>query len=157
MERFITSAITILTILLFGQWLVFAQEASSVPQKDLHFAPPPSPSRDLRLEELIEQALANNPEIFLSAAQIGDAARWLKENIEVTVDYFQDRPLKVSLPNIVEYRIVSTDPGVRGDTVSGGSKPATLESGAVINIPLFVEEGETVRVDTRTGEYLGRA
>src|SRR5690625_411695 len=94
---------------------------------------------------------------ILSAAQIGDAARWLKENIEVTVDYFQDRPLKVSLPNIVEYRIVSTDPGVRGDTVSGGSKPATLESGAVINIPLFVEEGETVRVDTRTGEYLGRA
>ena len=63
MERFITSAITILTIFLFGQWLVFAQEASSVPQKDVHFAPQPSPSRDLRLEELIEQALANNPEI----------------------------------------------------------------------------------------------
>lgn len=93
----------------------------------------------------------------LSAGQIGDAARWLRENIEVQVDYFQEKALKVSLPNIVEYRIVQTDPGVKGDTVSGGSKPATLESGAVINIPLFVEEGETVRVDTRTGEYLGRA
>ncbi len=93
----------------------------------------------------------------LSAAQIGDSARWLRENIEVQVDYFQNKALKVTLPNIVELKIVQTDPGVKGDTVSGGSKPATLESGAVINIPLFVEEGETVRVDTRTGEYLGRA
>ena len=93
----------------------------------------------------------------LSAAQIGDNARWLKENIEVTVDYFQDRALKVSLPNVVELKIVRTDPGVKGDTVSGGSKPAELESGATVNIPLFVEEGEVIRVDTRTGEYLGRA
>ncbi len=93
----------------------------------------------------------------LSAAQIGDGARWLKENIEVTVDYFQDKPLKVTLPNVVELQITRTDPGVKGDTVSGGSKPATLESGATVNIPLFVEEGEVIRVDTRTGEYLGRA
>lgn len=93
----------------------------------------------------------------LSAVQIGDNARWLKENIEVTVDYYQDRALKVSLPNVVELKIVRTDPGVKGDTVSGGSKPAELESGATVNIPLFVEEGEVIRVDTRTGEYLGRA
>lgn len=93
----------------------------------------------------------------LSAAQIGDNARWLKENLEVTVDYYQDRPLKVTVPNVVEMKIVRTDPGVKGDTVSGGSKPAELESGASVNIPLFVEEGEVIRVDTRTGEYLGRA
>ncbi len=93
----------------------------------------------------------------LTAAQMGDAAQWLKENIEVAVDYYQDRPLKVTLPNTVELKIVQTDPGVKGDTVSGGSKPAVLESGATVNIPLFVEEGEVIRVDTRTGEYLGRA
>lgn len=93
----------------------------------------------------------------LSAAQIGDGARWLKENIEVTVDYYQNKPLKVTLPNVVELKITRTDPGVKGDTVSGGSKPAELETGASVNIPLFVEEGEIIRVDTRTGEYLGRA
>lgn len=115
------------------------------------------------------QYLYNDGEIFtfmdtetyeqptLTAAQMGDAAQWLKENIEVAVDYYQDRPLKVTLPNTVELKIVQTDPGVKGDTVSGGSKPAVLESGATVNIPLFVEEGEVIRVDTRTGEYLGRA
>ncbi|MFA5594165.1 MAG: elongation factor P [Trueperaceae bacterium] len=93
----------------------------------------------------------------LSRAQIGDGARFLKENINVTVDYYQGRPLKVTLPNIVELAITRTDPGVRGDTVSGGSKPAELESGATVNVPLFIEEGEVIRVDTRSGEYLGRA
>lgn len=93
----------------------------------------------------------------LSRDQIGDGARFLKENTSVTVDYYQGRPLKVTLPNIVELTITRTDPGVRGDTVSGGSKPAELESGATVNVPLFIEEGETIRVDTRSGEYLGRA
>ncbi len=93
----------------------------------------------------------------LSRQQIGDGARFLKENISVTVDYFQGRPLKVTLPNIVELKITRTDPGVRGDTVSGGSKPAELETGASVNVPLFIEEGEVIRVDTRSGEYLGRA
>jgi elongation factor P len=92
-----------------------------------------------------------------SREQIGDAAKFLKENLEVTVDYYRERPLKVTLPIVVELTIVQTDPGVKGDTVSGGSKPAVLESGAVVNVPLFIDQGETVRVDTRTGEYLGRA
>jgi len=61
------------------------------------------------------------------------------------------------LPVNVELQITQTDPGVKGDTVSGGSKPATLESGATVNVPLFIEQGEVIRVDTRTGEYLGRA
>ncbi len=93
----------------------------------------------------------------LTRAQIGDGARFLKENLEVTVDYYQGKALKVTLPVQVELKIVRTDPGVRGDTVSGGSKPALLESGATVNIPLFIDEGEVIRVDTRTGEYQGRA
>ena len=93
----------------------------------------------------------------LSKEQLGDNARFLKETMEVTVDYFRDKPLKITLPNIVELTITQTDPGVKGDTVSGGSKQAVLETGATVNVPLFVDQGETVRVDTRTGEYLGRA
>ncbi len=93
----------------------------------------------------------------LSKEQLGDNAQFLKETMEVTVDYFRDKPLKVTLPNIVELTITETDPGMKGDTVSGGSKPAVLETGATVNVPLFIDQGETVRVDTRTGEYLGRA
>jgi len=93
----------------------------------------------------------------LTREQIGDGARFLKENVEVTVDYYQERALKVTLPNVVNLKITRTDPGVKGDTVSGGSKQAVLESGATVNVPLFIDEGEVVRVDTRSGEYLGRA
>ncbi|MGL4611295.1 MAG: elongation factor P [Trueperaceae bacterium] len=92
-----------------------------------------------------------------SRVQIGDAAEFLKENLEVDVDYYGGKPIAVTLPNVVELKIAQTDPGVRGDTASGGSKPATLETGAVVNVPLFIEQGEVVRVDTRTGTYLSRA
>src|SRR5690606_28024691 len=88
---------------------------------------------------------------------IGIGARFLKENVEVTVDYFQGRPLYVTLPTVVKLSIPRTDPGIRGDQVPGGSKPAVLETGATVNVPLFIEEGEVIRVDTRSGEYLGRA
>lgn len=93
----------------------------------------------------------------IAREQIGDAARFLKPNTEVTVDYYREKPLKVTLPNVVELEVTETDPGIKGDTVSGGSKPAKLETGASVNVPLFVEQGQLVRVDTRTGEYLGRA
>lgn len=93
----------------------------------------------------------------LERVQIGDAARFLKENTEVTVDYYQGRALKVTLPNVIALAIVETDPGVKGDTVSGGTKPAKLETGAVVQVPLFIDQGTVVKVDTRTGEYLGRA
>ncbi len=92
----------------------------------------------------------------LQRSQIGEGARFLKENVEVTVDYYQGRALKVTLPTVVSLKIVETDPGVKGDTVSGGSKPARLETGATVAVPLFIENGTVVRVDTRTGEYLGR-
>jgi elongation factor P len=92
----------------------------------------------------------------LPKALFGDAVRFLRENLDVTVIFHDDTPIGVELPNAVDLRIVETAPCVRGDTVSGGSKPATLETGAVIQVPLFVEAGEVVRVDTRTGTYLER-
>lgn len=93
----------------------------------------------------------------LSREQIGEGAKFLKETMEVTVDYYQGRALKVTLPVTVALQITQTDPGVKGDTVSGGSKPALLETGATVQVPLFIDQGETIKVDTRTGEYLGRA
>lgn len=93
----------------------------------------------------------------LSRGQIGEAVKWLKPNTEVTVDFYRGKPLKVTLPNVMELQITETDPGVKGDTVSGGSKPARLETGATVAVPLFIDQGQVIKVDTRTGEYLGRA
>jgi elongation factor P len=95
-------------------------------------------------------------QVSLSAEEVGDAREYLKENTEVDVLYIDGAPATVDLPNFVELAIARTDPGVRGDTAQGGTKPATLETGAVVQVPLFLNEGDVVKVDTRTGEYLGR-
>jgi elongation factor P len=95
-------------------------------------------------------------QLSLSADEVGDAREYLKENIEVDVLYINGSPAAVDLPNFVELTIAQTDPGVRGDTAQGGNKPATLETGAVVQVPLFLNEGDVVKVDTRSGEYLGR-
>lgn len=95
-------------------------------------------------------------QLSLPRALFGDAVRFVRENMDVTVIFHEDTPIGVELPTSVDLRITEAAPGVRGDTVSGGSKPATLETGAVIQVPLFVEAGEVVRVDTRTGTYLER-
>ena len=87
---------------------------------------------------------------------LGDSARWLKEQDICIVTLWNGEPLTVTPPNFVELKIVQCDPGVRGDTAQGGTKPATLETGTVVKVPLFVEEGETVKVDTRSGEYVSR-
>jgi len=87
---------------------------------------------------------------------IGSAADFLKDNLDVEILFHGDEPLGIDLPIFVNLRITKSDPGVRGDTATGATKPATLESGATIQVPLFIEEGETVRVDTRTGEYVER-
>lgn len=87
---------------------------------------------------------------------IGDDWRWLKDNLDCQVVFFNGRPIGVELPNFVELRVARSEPGVRGDTASGASKQATLETGATINVPLFINEGELLRIDTRTGEYLER-
>ncbi len=96
-------------------------------------------------------------QITLDAKQIGDAVRFLKDNTPVQLMSWKNQILNVELPQTLEYVIKQTDPGLRGDTATGGSKPATLETGAVVNVPLFVNEGEMIRVDTRTGQYLERA
>lgn len=91
------------------------------------------------------------------ATVVGDAAKWLREQDTVLVTLYNGSPLAVLPPNHVELEIVETDPGLKGDTAQGGTKPATLSTGAVVKVPLFLSIGEVVRVDTRTGEYLGRA
>ncbi len=90
------------------------------------------------------------------ATAVGEAAKWLKEQDVCNVTLWNDAPLLVTPPNFVVLRVVETDPGVRGDTAQGGNKPAKLETGAVVRVPLFVEEGELIKVDTRTGEYVSR-
>jgi elongation factor P len=87
---------------------------------------------------------------------IGDSAKFLLENAEVDVLFWKGNPVNIELPSFVEITITQSDPGVKGDTSSGATKPATLETGAVIQVPLFLKEGEKVRVDTRTGEYCER-
>ncbi len=87
---------------------------------------------------------------------VGEAKLWLKENDSCTLTLWNGVPIAVTPPNFVELQVVETDPGVRGDTATGGTKPARLETGAVVKVPLFIEEGEIVRCDTRSGEYLSR-
>lgn len=87
---------------------------------------------------------------------IGDSAQWIKEETICTVVTWQGRPLSVFPPKIVALSVDTTEPGIKGDTVTGATKPATLETGAVVKVPIFINEGEIVRIDTRTGEYLGR-
>lgn len=91
------------------------------------------------------------------ANAVGDNAKWLKEEDMCQVTLWNGTPLSVSPPNFVELRITETDPGLKGDTSGGGGKPATLETGAVVRVPLFVQTDEIVKVDTRTGEYASRA
>ncbi len=96
-------------------------------------------------------------QIQASEAAMVDAAQWLKGQEVCEVTLWNGEPLSVSAPNFVELQITETDPGVRGDTATGGSKPAILETGATVRVPLFVDQDEVIRVDTRTGEYASRA
>jgi len=89
--------------------------------------------------------------------ELGDASGFLKEGMISSVLFYRDEPVDVVLPTFVELRVVETDPGFRGDTASGGSKPATLETNAVIQVPLFINVGDLLRVDTRSGTYVERA
>jgi elongation factor P len=97
-------------------------------------------------------------QLELPRSLAGEALRWMRPNDEVDVLFVDERPSDVQVPSAVDLAVTETQPGVRGDTVSGGgTKPALLESGVTVQVPLFVEEGETVRVDTRSGEYVSRA
>lgn len=120
------------------------------------------------LEEHRVQYLYNDGEIFhfmnnesydqfeMSAELVGDAANFLYENLNVDMLFFEGKPMDLTLPNFVELEIVQSDPGIKGDTASNTTKPATLSTGYVIQVPLFVNEGEWIKVDTRTGAYSER-
>ncbi|HDP69704.1 MAG TPA: elongation factor P [Actinobacteria bacterium] len=100
--------------------------------------------------------LATYEQMLLTKEQLSDAVRYLKENMEIVVSIYEGKPIGVELPIFVELEVKETEPGVKGDTVSGGSKPATLETGAVVQVPLFVDLGDVIKVDTRTGDYIAR-
>ncbi len=95
-------------------------------------------------------------QVFLTKAQVGDDVQLLKENTVCSVLMFDGRPIALSLPNFIDLKIVKADPWVKGDTASGSSKPATLETGYVVQVPPFIEVGEKIRIDTRTGQYVER-
>jgi elongation factor P len=90
-------------------------------------------------------------------AAVADNAQWLKDGIVCIVTLWNGEPLVVTPPAHIDLKVVETDPGLRGDTATGGQKPAKLETGAVVRVPLFINEGEVLRIDTRTGEYVSRA
>ncbi|GAK57214.1 elongation factor P [Candidatus Vecturithrix granuli] len=95
-------------------------------------------------------------QIFLTEDQLGTSKNYLQENVVVKVLFYNGQPIGVDVPIFVELRIAETDPGVRGDTASGGTKPAILETGATVQVPLFLNVGDVVKVDTRTGGYIER-
>ena len=99
---------------------------------------------------------SNYNQEFLTSDQIGDAKDLLKENTLCQVLFFRGNPMGLTLPNFIDLKITRADPWVKGDTASGSTKPATLETGLILQVPPFVEEGETIRIDTRTGEYSER-
>ncbi|MDR3137082.1 MAG: elongation factor P [Coriobacteriales bacterium] len=99
----------------------------------------------------------NFEQITLDAAQVGEAIKWLKENDTATLQYAGSELIAVEAPMFVELEVVTTEPGFKGDTVQGSNKPATLETGAVVQVPTFVEIGDTLRIDTRDGRYITRA
>ena len=92
-----------------------------------------------------------------AGAAVADAVKWLKEQDTCVVTLWNGEPISVTPPNFVMLKVAETDPGVRGDTSGGGGKPATLETGAVVRVPLFIDVDEVLKIDTRTGEYVGRA
>jgi len=98
----------------------------------------------------------NYEQSALTAPQLGDGANFLIENLLVTVTYFNGQPVGVELPTFIEAQITKCEPGVRGDTASGGTKPATLSTGALVQVPFHVNEGDWIKVDTRDGHYVER-
>jgi len=108
-------------------------------------------------DEYIFMDTSTYDQMPLTREQLGQAVDFMQESLEVKVLFHQGRPIDVEIPNFMELEIVETDPGVRGDTATGGTKPAKLETGAVVKVPLYMEVGERIKVDTRTRTYVERA
>jgi elongation factor P len=100
--------------------------------------------------------IQNYEQITIALTQVGDAKNYLQENAEISVMLYKGQPISIEIPSFVVAKVVQTDPGVKGDTASGATKPAKIETGASVLVPLFIKEGETIRVDTRSGEYVER-
>lgn len=98
----------------------------------------------------------NYEQTTISAEAMGDGIKWLLENMNINVLIFQNNIIGIELPNFVELEVVDTEPGIKGDTATGATKNATVETGAVVQVPLFVNTGDRLRIDTRTGEYMER-
>ena len=121
------------------------------------------------IETKVMQYLYNDGELYyfmdqdtyeqipLAYEQVEDAIKYLRENDEATVKFYKDNPFLVEAPNFVDLLVIDTEPGVKGDTATNVTKAATVETGAVIQVPIFIEEGERIQIDTRSGEYLGRS
>ena len=96
-------------------------------------------------------------QVPLTADQVEDAMQWLRENDSATIKFFNGSAFLVEAPNFVELKVIETEPGVKGDTATNVTKAAIVETNATVHVPIFIEEGEIIKIDTRTGEYLGRA
>lgn len=107
-------------------------------------------------EDFVFMDAQSGEQITVPGDKVGDDARWLSDGMNVDIVLFKGQPIGVTVPNSVVLQVTSSEPGVKGDTASGASKPATLSTGAVVNVPLFVNEGEWIKVDTRDGSYLER-
>ena len=107
-------------------------------------------------EDFVFMDAQSGEQITVSAEKVGDDSRWLSDGMNVSIVLFKGQPIGITVPNSVVLQIVGSEPGIKGDTASGATKPATLSTGAVINVPLFINEGEWVKVDTREGAYLER-
>jgi len=121
--------------------------AANVEMKDMTFLYKDSSGFNFMNSENYEQ-------IVISAEQIGDLSLFMQDNMEVKVLLYNDKPINVELPTFVELVVAKTDPSFRGDTVTGGTKPATLETGAVVGVPFHISEGDKIRVDTRDSAYV---
>lgn len=125
-------------------------EAADVVESELQYSYSDGETWTFMNTETFEQLSA-------SEAAMGDTVKWLKGQEMCSVTLWNNDPIAVVAPNFVTLKIAETDPGVRGDTASGGTKPATLETGAVVKVPLFIEQADLLKIDTRTGEYVSRA
>ena len=125
-------------------------EAADVHEQDMQYLYPDGEHWHFMDPESYEQYAADK-------TVVDDTAQWLKDQDTCVVTFWNGAPLSVAVANFVDLEIAQTDPGLKGDTASGGSKPATLSTGAVVKVPLFLCEGEVIRIDTRTGEYQGRS
>ena len=124
-------------------------EAADVVERDMQYLYADGEFWYFMVPDTFEQVAAGE-------AAVADAKQWIREQESCIVTLWNGVPLYVAAPNHVELKIVETDPGIRGDTATGGQKPAKLETGAVVRVPLFINEGEVIRVDTRTGNYISR-